>query len=354
MISGWPPLTECPSTGSVIRATPSAILFLALFAAALAGCEAKLDLGSTCIFTSECPEPLACRNARCRVECVTARDCPPGSVCLAAEGSTAACQIPSVDVCEDTSACGGLLTCADGLCTNACAGDGDCLPGARCSASAGCVECLEAADCPDGLRCAGNVCVPECTADGECAAGQACRSGRCTGGVDAAIPDGGPDGAVLDAGEDAGADAGPGDGGRPPCPTEGCPPPFPSTGEDGDLILTDTSTLVLEPRIYQYGRIEIGPNATLRTSGEGVLDLRAQGEVLVQGTIDLRGGDGGGGGTIRCTTSPAQGGGGVRWPAPWIVRCSASNRPEKRTARISARPTTVCANPCSARTRLTR
>src|SRR5690606_7919394 len=185
-------------------------LVMAAFALGLFGCEAKLDLGSTCAFNSECQEPLACRNGRCRVECLTARDCPRGTVCLAAEGSTAACQLPEIDVCEDTTDCKGVLSCQGGFCTTTCESDADCLAGARCSPTAGCVECIENADCGEGQYCdpARFTCVFECTSDDECG-DLSCVRGRCSTPTDAAVP--------MDASSDAGTDAGPPDSGRPPC-----------------------------------------------------------------------------------------------------------------------------------------
>lgn len=106
-------------------------------------------------------------------------------------------------------------------------------------------------------------------------------------------------------------DGGPADAGGPRCPPEGCRPPFPSTGADGDLILTGTMELTLDAGVYDYDRIELGPNTVLRTNGTGVLELRARSEVIIRGQIDLAGGDGAAGRESSCIGLAGGGGGNV-------------------------------------------
>ncbi len=69
------------------------------------------------------------------------------------------------------------------------------------------------------------------------------------------------------------------------------PPPFPSDGSDGALSLTTDA--VLTAGIYHFTSLTIPAGVTLRTSGVGVLDLRVQGDVIIDGTIDVSGGAGG-------------------------------------------------------------
>ncbi len=169
--------------------------------------------------------------------------------------------------------------------------DGDGFPDARCEGVSASV-----ADCDDRDATVRPGAFERCNA----------RDDDCDGTSDEdcdSTPDAGVDGG-FDGGGDAGVDGGP-----PRCPPEGCATPFPSDGSDGELILAGTTELTLEPGVYQYERIEIGPNAVLRTNGTGVLDLRARGPILVRGTIDLAGGAGGTGSQAACT-SPQPGGSG--------------------------------------------
>jgi len=130
----------------------------------------------------------------------------------------------------------------------------------------------------------------------------------CDGAVDEDC-DSPVDGGVDDGGVPM--DAGTSDAGGPRCPPEGCMPPFPSTGADGDLILAGTQELTLDAGVYNYERIELGPNTILRSNGTGVLELRARGEVILRGQIDLAGGDGAAGREASCTSLSGGGGGNV-------------------------------------------
>lgn len=132
--------------------TTSAFAFaaaLALACAGLVGCEARLVLGGSCAQTSECASPLVCRFERCRTECVTTRDCPIGTVCLAEEGG-GVCRLPAESACSSDADCPGALACALGACRNRCVTVDDCRPGAECVADvlAGTV-CVDPGDAPD-------------------------------------------------------------------------------------------------------------------------------------------------------------------------------------------------------------
>jgi len=83
--------------------------------------------------------------------------------------------------------------------------------------------------------------------------------------------------------------------------------PFPSDGTEGALdVMVDT---VLAPGAYHYTTIRVRAGATLTTNGSGVLELYASGDVTIDGTVDVSGGDGGVGYSL--TISHSGGGGGA-------------------------------------------
>lgn len=65
---------------------------------------------------------------------------------------------------------------------------------------------------------------------------------------------------------------------------------FPSDGSEGDF--TPTGNVTLDPGTHQFNRIIIPTGVIVRTSGSGVLDLRAVGDVIINGVIDVSGGNG--------------------------------------------------------------
>ena len=50
---------------------------------------------------------------------------------------------------------------------------------------------------------------------------------------------------------------------------------------------------VLEPRVHHFTTITIPAGVRVTTMGSGVLELRATGSVIIDGVIDVSGGDGG-------------------------------------------------------------
>jgi hypothetical protein len=70
------------------------------------------------------------------------------------------------------------------------------------------------------------------------------------------------------------------------------PVPFGSTGSEALVVMGE---LVLPPGIHEYTTITVGPAGRITTNGIGVLELRASGDVNIEGTIDLSGGRGGDG-----------------------------------------------------------
>lgn len=68
-----------------------------------------------------------------------------------------------------------------------------------------------------------------------------------------------------------------------------CAAPFTSDGHEG--ALAPTADVTLAPGVHQYTTITIPAGVTVRTEPGATLDLRATGDVRVDGAIDLRGRD---------------------------------------------------------------
>jgi hypothetical protein len=103
-----------------------------LFAAAwmlasLAACQAPALVGTPCARDADCSAALACAFGRCRDECREARDCSPGSRCIAL-ASGGVCALDQENHC-DTHVCPSPLACVIDQCRTACARDGDCVSG---------------------------------------------------------------------------------------------------------------------------------------------------------------------------------------------------------------------------------
>ena len=69
-------------------------------------------------------------------------------------------------------------------------------------------------------------------------------------------------------------------------------PPNSSTGAEGDLNVA-SGNLVIPAGLHNYGTITIAAGAHVFGDGNGVLDLRATGDVIINGTLDVSGGSGG-------------------------------------------------------------
>jgi hypothetical protein len=104
--------------------------------------EAGPSNGQPCVYNSQCPAPLVCRNGLCQVECLNSLDCSDGRQCI--DGR---CQVP---VCPEVDAAAG----------NACAFSSDCTAPLICRSGTCTCECQLAADCPAGYDCVGNRCAP--------------------------------------------------------------------------------------------------------------------------------------------------------------------------------------------------
>jgi len=144
------------------------------------------------------------------------------------------------------------------------------------------------------------------------------------GGADGEVADGAsPDAGMSDAGCALDSACSDPVGGR--CTATGacaCPSPtmlqdgactmFPSDGSEGPFHpMSDT---VLSAGIHQFTWVTIPAGVTVTTSGAGVLEIRAGGDVVIEGTIDLSGGDGAAG--LASVRSASLGGGGGATAAP--------------------------------------
>ena len=128
------------STLGVVHARAS-LIALGLLVGATA-CEPGLVLGSSCVRTSQCNEPLACVVGRCRVECRTHRDCPLGSHCTLAGDAIGSCRTDDERDCAADAEC-PIGTGCEETCRARCAIDADCA-GTVCVPSAGAMLCAEA------------------------------------------------------------------------------------------------------------------------------------------------------------------------------------------------------------------
>ncbi|MEZ4250653.1 MAG: putative metal-binding motif-containing protein [Polyangiales bacterium] len=84
--------------------------------------------------------------------------------------------------------------------------------------------------------------------------------------------------------------------------------PFGSDGSEDAFM--PTSSMVLPAGVHQFTEIIIPAGVTITTDGDGVLDLRASGRVVVNGVINVSGARGGGGASASACPSPRVNGGG--------------------------------------------
>ncbi|MCA9614036.1 MAG: hypothetical protein KC586_14865, partial [Myxococcales bacterium] len=84
--------------------------------------------------------------------------------------------------------------------------------------------------------------------------------------------------------------------------------PFGSDGSEDAFM--PTSSMVLPAGVHQFTEIIIPAGVTITTDGDGVLDLRASGRVVVNGVINVSGARGGGGASASASPSPRVHGGG--------------------------------------------
>jgi hypothetical protein len=135
---------------------------------------------SPCLFTSECEDPLICRQGFCLQQCLTPRDCEAGESCTA-QGS---CVGQGISVPPGVTPPNGFgAPCVTQSNCSTLSQRLVCLPSGKCG-----VECLVSSDCNEtiGQCCQSNRCVSgsSCVADGGSSSdGGVCRfDGDCQQG----------------------------------------------------------------------------------------------------------------------------------------------------------------------------
>jgi len=117
---------------------------------------------ATCIYSSECTAPLACRDNQCREACLANADCSDGQECMLVESPTlgesfGACRFPNVDPDLPPTCSNGMLDEGES--------DVDC-GGSDCNACPSGSACAAPTDCESGICNGDGVCqVPSCSDD---------------------------------------------------------------------------------------------------------------------------------------------------------------------------------------------
>jgi alpha-tubulin suppressor-like RCC1 family protein len=119
-----------------------AALVLVVAGLAALGCEARVSLGASCIYSSECGA-LRCLYGRCRAECLTNVDCSAGLVCNAG-----VCAEPSESCSADDPCLAPERACAGSICAERCSASGTCALGARCETRVGGLVCVPVESTP--------------------------------------------------------------------------------------------------------------------------------------------------------------------------------------------------------------
>lgn len=123
------------------RRFPWGLAALVVISLAL-GCEARVSLGASCTYSSECGA-LRCLYGRCRAECLTNVDCSAGLVCNAG-----VCAEPSESCSADDPCLAPERACAGSICAERCSASGTCALGARCETRVGGLVCVPVESTP--------------------------------------------------------------------------------------------------------------------------------------------------------------------------------------------------------------
>lgn len=120
-------------------------LFLTTLVLAFAslGCEARVSLGGSCLYHSQC-DGLRCLYGRCRAECLADIDCSAGQAC-----NSGVCAAPDESCSEGDPCVNPELACAGSICARRCSSDRRCDGDAVCEDRTGGSVCVPA-DLPDG------------------------------------------------------------------------------------------------------------------------------------------------------------------------------------------------------------
>ena len=233
----------------------------------LLGCGSSNNgLGTQCLMDSECDGSLVCRFGYCRPRCANDKDCADisGSRCVSAEGE-GVCLVPDREDCVR-----GLM-----------------CPTGACIALACRSACTTASECISEHTCSEGYCRQPCANDDDCVGSlDECVEGICEPRV---LTDGGRG---EDAGEDGGTDAGVDAPVDAPPDTFDAGPAFDCT--DATEAFEPTEAMVELPAgRHAFTSIHIPVGTTVVTTNTGLLELCSDGDVRIEGTIDLSGAEGG-------------------------------------------------------------
>ncbi len=144
-----------------------------------------------CDLTSQCPDGLVCRFESCTTECLSDRDCVNGLICDVVDVDERACRDPTEDECRLNSDCANPLhICARDLrCRIECITDRDCRDGNVCDVAAPTPSCVP----PSMITDAGMDASMDSTVDSALDAGMDSAADAVADALPDSTPDGTPD-----------------------------------------------------------------------------------------------------------------------------------------------------------------
>lgn len=239
-----------------------------------------------------CGDGQRCTAGRCEaVGCGFGGVCPTGSACCGDECTELSSDVGNCGRCGQVCRVG--QECTAGRCATpvmGCGGGPACDPGQQCCG----VFCVEVSGDPNNCGACGRACVAPPGTSVTCRA-SACVMGACLRGF-ADCNGRADDGCEVNTGSDglncgrcgaacsAGATCTDGACGRP------------SSGAEGAFTPTVNPTY-LRPGVHNFTTINVPAGVVVFVAGggadNGTLDLRATGDVVIDGTIDVSGGSGG-------------------------------------------------------------
>ncbi len=357
-----------PRLGTSHTRSRAGVVPMAFAALTLVACsDPAIELGAQCDLSSDCSAPLVCRLERCRNACSEDRDCPLGAHCARDKdgardkegapdndgdesGSFGACLLPDEDDCQSDRECPSVLLCSqDNVCRFPCSDNGGCLDSQSCDqgfcvdrsasqADAGTDVAPIPADCngddadgqetnlaSDPMHCGAcdNECPPGANASAVCDASRcalACNDGfnDCTEDPGCETPTGRDEancGRCDNACESTQS-----------CIDGSCVNhPFPIARGATEPFEPDAD-LSIDPGRAEFTGLHIPSGVTVTMGvGTGILDIRVAGEVLIEGTLDLSGGNGNDNGLLN--SSPQGGATGTPLDGSVSRRCNADPAP---------------------------
>jgi len=159
----------------------ASLLISALALACSSDTPPLADLSQGCLVNTDCNSPLVCAFRRCHNQCMTTRDCPVGTRCVASDRPFHVCQLAEEKECVYNSSCPKGQVCGvDHQCRDQCQGDSDCLAEQKCISG----TCADFSELRDGglnvvVSDAGPSTGQPCSYNSQCPSSLVCRSGLC-------------------------------------------------------------------------------------------------------------------------------------------------------------------------------